>query len=91
MLAFLVDPLQKHACPLFQQALEKNHSMRGLWDKIRVFFLGFLMEDWTTFFHALPVPKAHLCLLLHGDRRPTSNPTIFRRAGIADYLDIFME
>jgi len=53
MLAFLVDQLQKHACPLFRQALEKNHSMRGLWDKMRVFFLGFLIEDWTTFFHAL--------------------------------------
>jgi hypothetical protein len=53
MLAFLVDQLQKHTCPLFQQALEKHHSMRGLWDQMRAFFLSFLIADWTTFFHAL--------------------------------------
>ena len=53
MLAFLVDQVQKHCCPLFQQALEKHHSMRGLWDQIRAFFLSFLIADWTTFFQAL--------------------------------------
>ena len=53
MLAFLVDQLQKHCCVLFQQALEKHHSMRGLWDKMRAFFLSFLLEDWTQLFHAL--------------------------------------
>jgi hypothetical protein len=53
MLAFLVDQLQKHTCPLFQQALEKNHSMRGLWDKMRAFFLVLTLDDWTQLFHAL--------------------------------------
>jgi hypothetical protein len=53
MLAFLVDQLQKRCCPLFQQALEKHHSMRGLWDKMRAFFLSFTIESWTDFFHAL--------------------------------------
>jgi len=53
MLAFLVDQLQKHACPLFQKALEKNHSMRGLWDKMRAFFLVLTLDDWTQLFHAL--------------------------------------
>jgi hypothetical protein len=45
ILAFLVDQLQKHACPLFQQALQTHHSLRGLWDKMRAFFLGFLIDD----------------------------------------------
>jgi hypothetical protein len=53
MLAFLVDQLQKHCCPLFQQALEKHHSMRGLWDKMRAFCLCFTLEDWPQLFHAL--------------------------------------
>ena len=53
MLAFLVDQLQKHCCPLFQQALHKHHSMRGLWDKMRAFFLSFSIESWTAFFQAL--------------------------------------
>jgi hypothetical protein len=53
MLAFLVDQLQKHCCPLFQQALQTHHSMRGLWDKMRAFFLSFTIESWTDFFQAL--------------------------------------
>jgi len=53
MLAFLVDQLQKRCCPLFQQALLKHHSMRGLWDKMRAFFLSFTIESWTDFFQAL--------------------------------------
>lgn len=53
MLAFLVDQLQKHCCPLFQQALEKHHSMRGLWDKMRAFFLCLTLDNWTQLFHAL--------------------------------------
>jgi hypothetical protein len=53
MLAFLVDQLLKHCCPLFQQALEKHHSMRGLWDKMRAFFLSFTIESWADFFQAL--------------------------------------
>ena len=53
MLAFLVDQLQKRCCPLFQQALIKHHSMRGLWDKMRAFFFSFTIESWTTFFQAL--------------------------------------
>jgi len=53
MLAFLVDQLQKRCCPLFQQALLKQHSMRGLWDKMRAFFFSFTIESWTTFFQAL--------------------------------------
>jgi len=53
MLAFLVDQLQKRCCPLFQQALLKHHSMRGLWDKMRAFFLSFTIDSWTAFFQAL--------------------------------------
>ena len=53
LLAFLVDQLQKRCCPLFQQALQKHHSMRGLWDKMRAFFFSFTIESWTTFFQAL--------------------------------------
>ena len=64
LLAFLVDQLQKHSCSLFQQALEKHHSMRGLWDKMRTFFFGFLIADWKTFFHAL----------IYGQGRPVLTP-----------------
>ena len=64
MLAFLVDQLQKRTCPLFQQALQKQHSMRGLWDKMRAFFFSFLIESWTTFFHAL----------IYGQGRPILTP-----------------
>ena len=59
MLAFLVDQLQKHSCALFQQALKKHHSMRGLWDKMRAFFLSFTLDDWTQLFHALIHGQGH--------------------------------
>jgi hypothetical protein len=35
MLAFLVDQLQQHCCPLFQAVLAKVKSKRALWDKLR--------------------------------------------------------
>ena len=61
MLAFLVDQIQKHCCPLFQQALEKNHSMRSLWNKMRAYVFSFCIGSWELLFHSL----------IHGQGRHT--------------------
>lgn len=38
MLAFLVDQVQQHCCPLFQAVLRKLKSKRSLWDRLRAHF-----------------------------------------------------
>jgi hypothetical protein len=38
MLAFLVDQVQQHCCPLFQAVWTKLKSKRALWDRIRSHF-----------------------------------------------------
>ena len=38
MLAFLVDQVQQHCCPLFQAVWTKLKSKRSLWEQIRSHF-----------------------------------------------------
>jgi hypothetical protein len=38
LLAFLVDQVQQHCCPLFQAVLTKLKSKRSLWDRMRSHF-----------------------------------------------------
>jgi hypothetical protein len=38
MLAFLVDQVQQHCCPLFRAVLTKLKSKRALWDRLRCHF-----------------------------------------------------
>lgn len=53
MLAFLIDQVQQLCCPLFQQALEINHSKISFWEKMRAFFRYFYIDTWELFFAAL--------------------------------------
>jgi hypothetical protein len=45
MLAFLVDQVQQLCCPVFQAAWEKMGSKRSLWERIRMYFQGFLAQS----------------------------------------------
>ena len=53
MLAFLVDQVQQHCCGLFQAALAKQGRKRYFWEKLRSFFLTWLLPDWETLYRAL--------------------------------------
>jgi len=56
MLAFLIDQVQQLCCPLFQQALDTNHSKISLWENMRAFFRYFYIDTWERFFAALIKP-----------------------------------
>lgn len=45
-LAFLIDQVQQRCCGMFQQALEKAKRKVRLWEKLRVYFLGFYLDSW---------------------------------------------
>ena len=45
MLAFLVDQVQQLCCPVFQAAWEKMGSKRALWERIRMYFHGFIAQS----------------------------------------------
>lgn len=45
MLAFLVDQVQQLCCPVFQAAWQKMGSKRALWERIRMYFHGFIAQS----------------------------------------------
>jgi len=45
MLAFLVDQVQQLCCPVFQAAWGKMGSKRALWERIRMYFHGFIAQS----------------------------------------------
>jgi hypothetical protein len=47
MLAFLVDQVQQHCCPLFQAAWDKMNTKRHLWEEIRHLFRAFIFASYT--------------------------------------------
>ena len=46
MLAFLIDQVQQHCCPLFRATWEKVGSKRALWEKMRSHFWHFTFTSW---------------------------------------------
>lgn len=53
MLAFLVDQVQQHCCPLFQANLKKAGSRRLLWERLRSHFYHFLFPSMRDLFVAM--------------------------------------
>ena len=45
MLAFLVDQVQQHSCPLFRAVLNKVGSKRTLWERIRSHYWHFIFKS----------------------------------------------
>jgi hypothetical protein len=50
MLAFMIDQIQQHSCPLFNAALEKAGAKYSLWEKIRGLFFIFYINSWRDVF-----------------------------------------
>ena len=53
MLAFLIDQIQEHACPLFRAMRKKQGSRRKLWQALRTRIEDFHIEDWDSFYRAV--------------------------------------
>ena len=53
MLAFLVDQVQEHCCPLFQANLKKAGSRRTLWERLRSHFYHFVFPSMRELFEAM--------------------------------------
>jgi hypothetical protein len=61
MLAFLIDQIQQLGCPLFQRALQKCHSRKLLWERMRSLFWNFFVESWDVLYQAIiDRPKFYL-------------------------------
>lgn len=53
MLAFLIDQVQQHCCPLFRATWEKAGSKRALWEKIRAHFSILMFTSWRHLFEVI--------------------------------------
>lgn len=53
MLAFLIDQIQQHCCPLFKAARAYQKRNLYLWDSLRSLFKHFHIPDWRTFYLAM--------------------------------------
>ena len=62
MLAFMIDQIQQHSCPLFNAALDKAGAKYSLWEKIRGLFFIFRINAWRDVFLFLIKPPNHLIL-----------------------------
>ena len=56
VLAFLIDQIQQLCCPQFQAALKKCKKRTRLWERIRHWFLTFLIDSWEVFFQCIAIP-----------------------------------
>ena len=53
MLAFLVDQIQQHCCPLFQDAQRTAKRPRYFWQRLRSLFFDYLIPDWDTLYRGI--------------------------------------
>jgi len=53
MLAFLIDQVQQHCCPLFRKARERQRRNLYLWNRMRSLFQDFGIPDWRTYYLAM--------------------------------------
>lgn len=56
MLAFLIDQIQLLCCPQFRAALKKCKKRSRLWERLRHWFLTFMIDSWEAFFHCIANP-----------------------------------
>lgn len=63
LLAFLIDQIQQHCCPLFRKALERAHCKLYYWNHIRSLFLEYEVPSWETLYRGLAFgfKKSVLC------------------------------
>jgi hypothetical protein len=66
MLAFLLDQIQRHCCPVFQKALKKAQRPLYFWQEMRALFLNFIVLDWETLYGGI----------IHGIKKPILTPAI---------------
>ena len=59
VLSFLIDQVQEASDGLFRAALQKVKTRRALWEKIKIFFYGFLIESWDHLFKAIVFGYKH--------------------------------
>ncbi len=53
MLAFLIDQVQQHCCPLFGRARRHRKRNPCLWNRLRSLFQTFVIPDWRTLYLAM--------------------------------------
>lgn len=53
MLAFLIDQVQRHCCPLFGRAHKHQKRILYLWNRMRELVGTFVFPDWKTLYRAL--------------------------------------
>ena len=52
-LAFLIDRVQQHCCPLFRKAREHQELILKLWNRMRELVRTFAFPDWETLYRAI--------------------------------------
>ena len=70
MLAFLIDQVQRHCCPLFGKARKHQERILSLWDRMRSLLQNLRITDWQTFYLAMSaeMKKPELAALLPDGR-----------------------
>jgi len=73
MLAFLIDQVQQHCCPLFRRAREHRKRILYLWNRMRELVRTFAFPDWETLYRAIAGElgkEDHVCPSAPGRSRP---------------------
>jgi hypothetical protein len=62
-LAFLIDQIQQHCCPLFKRAVERAQCKLYYWNHLRLLFLAYEVPSWETLYKgmAFGIRKPRLC------------------------------
>ncbi len=70
MLAFLIDQVQQHCCPLFGKAREHRERILSLRNRMRSLLQNLRITDWKTFHLAMSaeMKKPELAALLPDGR-----------------------
>ena len=53
MLAFLIDQVQQHCCPLFRKPRDRQMRILCLWSRMRELVGTFIFPDWKTLYRSL--------------------------------------
>jgi hypothetical protein len=71
MLAFFIDQIQEGSCQLFREARRRFYSRTSLWDRMRVLFTSYFIEDWMIFWQS--IIRGHRAAKLCPDRPEVLN------------------
>lgn len=72
MLAFFIDQIQESSCQLFRQARRRFRSRTSLWDRMRVFFTSYFIDNWMLFWQS--IIRGHKATKLCPDDSDLSHP-----------------